>query len=112
MFVAYEVSIELNRQLRPIVNAIKRNDLELADQMHRAAMSITLNLSEGARCTGGIRRKRYETAHGSASEVKGSLDLAEVYGWIEDTSEVRKILDRQLALLWGLTHSKNLQRIT
>ena len=57
-------------------------------------------------------RQEFIEAWTSASEVKGSLDLAEVYGWIEDTTEVRKILDRQLALLWGLTHSKNLQRVT
>ena len=109
MFAAYEVSIDLNRQLRPIVAAIKRNDLELADQLHRAAMSVTLNVAEGARSTAGNQRKRYESAHGSANEVRAALDLAEACGWLTEMTAVRTILDRQLALLWGLTHSRKVR---
>ena len=48
MFISYEVSLELIRNLRPIVPVVKRFDGDLADQMHRAATSICLNLAEGA----------------------------------------------------------------
>jgi len=104
MFIAYEVSVDLIRQLRDIVPAIKRYDRDLAVQIQRAASSITLNLGEGQRRTAGNQRNHYESAHGSANEVKAGLALAEAWGWVADTTAVRATLDRLLALLWHLTH--------
>ena len=104
MFIAYEVAVDLVRSLRPIVPAIERSDRDLADQLRRAASSIVLNLAEGQRLTKGNKYKHYVIAHGSANEVKASLDAAAAWGWIEDASDSRAILDRLLALLWRLTH--------
>jgi four helix bundle protein len=104
MFITYGVAIDLIRNLRDVVPAIKRHDRDLADQIQRAASSVALNLSEGQRRTAGNQRNHYETAHGSANEVKGALDLAEAWGWLGDTEVPRKTLDRLLGLLWGLTH--------
>jgi four helix bundle protein len=103
MFITYDVSIELIRNLREIA----RHDRELADQLRRAASSITLNLAEGERSSDGNQRKHYTYAHGSANEVKAALDVAECWGWIDDTANVRAILDRLLALLWRLTHPRS-----
>jgi four helix bundle protein len=83
-----------------------RHDRDLADQIHRAASSIALNLGEARRLTAGNQRKHYELAHGSASEVKAALDLAEAWGWVTDTEAPRHTLDRLLGLLWGLTHPR------
>jgi four helix bundle protein len=105
MFVSYEVSVELIRTLRGVLVVMKEHDGDLADQMRRAASSITLNLGEGAGCTAGRRRQHYEIAHGSAKEVKACLDVGEAWGWL-DASGVRAIMDRLLALLWGLTKGK------
>jgi four helix bundle protein len=85
--------------------AMKQFDCDLADQMRRAASSVTLNLGEGAGCSGGRQRQHYEIAHGSAREVRACLDVGEAWGWL-DASGVRAVLDRLLALLWGLTHGK------
>ena len=104
MFITYGVSIDLIRNLRDIVPAIKRHDRDLADQIQRAASSVALNLNEGQRRTAGNQRNHYEIAHGSANEVKAALDLAEAWGWLGDTAVPRKTLDRLLGLLWGLTH--------
>jgi len=106
MFVAYTVAIELIHDLRDLVPVIKRHDRDLADQIHRAATSVALNLSEGRCLTAGNQRRHYELAHGSASEVKGALDLAEAWGWVADTTAPRRTLDRLLALLWRLTHPR------
>ncbi len=106
MLIAYTVSVELIQNLRNLVPIIKRHDRDLADQIHRAATSVALNLSEGQRLTAGNQRRHFEIAHGSANEVKAALDLAEAWGWVADTSAPRQTLDRLLALLWRLTHPR------
>ena len=103
MFIAYEVSLELIRCVRDVLPIVQRFDSDLADQMKRAASSVVLNLAEGARLSGGNKRRHYEIAHGSANEVKGAVDVANAWGWIDDAA-LRAVLDRQLALLWRLTH--------
>ena len=106
-FVTYQVAVELVRDhIRPLVPIVKRFDCDLADQMHRAATSLVLNLAEGARSSGGNQKRHYDIAHGSANEVKGCLDLCEAWGWIEVPLAARAVLDRELGLLWGLTHSR------
>jgi len=42
-------------------------------------------------------------AHGSAGEILGALDLADAWGWPVESAQARALLDRELALLWGLT---------
>ena len=66
-------------------------------------MSVTLNLGEGSRLTGGKQRLHYEIAHGSAREVKAGIDLARAWGYVTDDRPIMTVLDRQLALLWKLT---------
>jgi hypothetical protein len=43
MFIAYEVSLDLIRELRGVVPVIARHDRELAAQIRNAASSVTLN---------------------------------------------------------------------
>ena len=105
-FVAYEVAVEFVRELRPIVESISQHDSNLADQMKRAATSVVLNLSEGARRVAGNKRRAYEIAHGEAREVLGCLDCAAAWGYVVDASTTRAKLDRLLALCWGLTHPR------
>ena len=106
MFIAYEVSLEVIKSLRSVVPQIERNDRDLADQLKRAASSVALNLSEGQRSLKGNKGKHYSIAHGSANEVRGALQTALAWGWIEDASEPLRHLDRLLALLWRLTHPR------
>jgi four helix bundle protein len=110
MFITYEVSLELVCSLRDVVPLIKKRDRDLADQLHRAATSIVLNLAEGARQTARNQRMRYESAHGSANEVKAALAVAQSWGWLADASRPLAILDRLLALLWRLTHPRGASR--
>jgi four helix bundle protein len=106
MFIAYNLSLDLIRQLRPIVPAIRKFDRELADQLRDAATSVSLNLAEGRRRGGGDQRRHYEFAHGSASEVLGALDVADAWGWTVDSAAARATLDRLLGMLWSLTHGR------
>ena len=70
MFVTYEVSLDVIRSLRPLLEKIQREDRDLADQIKRAASSVTLNLAEGQRLTKGNRPKHYAIAHGSATRCE------------------------------------------
>jgi four helix bundle protein len=106
MFIALEVSFEAIKSLRAVVPQIEQHDRDLADQIKRAASSVALNLAEGQRLTKGNKPKHYSIAHGSANEVKGALQTAIAWGWIEDASEPLRHLDRLLALLWRLTHPR------
>jgi four helix bundle protein len=90
------------RGLRPVVEQLETHDANIADQVVRAATSITLDISEGAKRSGKDRRRFYVMAQGSAAEVRGALDTADAWGWRVNTERARAILDRELALLWGL----------
>ena len=104
MLVAYDVSLDLIRSLRPVVESLAARDKDLADQLQRAATSVCLNLGEGSRRSKGDQRRFFGYSNGSAMEVRAALEAAAAWGWIGDASEPRRLLDRLLGLLWGLTH--------
>ncbi len=81
MFHAYTNALDLIRALVPVVEQLKRYDSNLADQVIRAATSVTLNVAEGARRGGKDRRRFYVMARGSAGEIQGALDTADAWGW-------------------------------
>lgn len=103
-FIALDVSYRLIESLSTVVPTIARHDRDLADQIRRAATSISLNLAEGSCSWKGNRQKHFSIAHGSANEVKAGLCVANAWGWIDASDEAQSILDRLLALLWRLTH--------
>ena len=70
MFIAYEVSIELIRNLRDVAATIKRSDRDLADQLQRAASSAALNLGEGSRFSNGNARRHFLIAQAARSRSK------------------------------------------
>jgi four helix bundle protein len=105
-FVAYEVALDLIRSLRPIVEQLRANSSDLATQIERAGSSLVLNIGEGNRRAGKDRRRFFVMAQGSASEIKAALDVADAWGWAVDASAARAVLDRELGLLWGLTHPR------
>ncbi len=104
MLIAYEVALEVVRELRPLVEQIRKHDNNLAKQLVDAANSTVQNLAEGARHRGGNKRARFDIAHGEANEMKGSLDVARAWGYITDDTAARAKLRRLLALCWGLTN--------
>ena len=109
IFVSYVVSVELVRDLKPLIPIIKKYDRDLADQLQRAASSVVLNLSEGQRLMGGNQRRHYEIAHGSANEVRAALELVDAWGYAGNTAPALRTLSRLLALLWGLNHGKRMR---
>jgi four helix bundle protein len=103
MFVSYERSLDLCDCIANLAPVIATRNRNLADQMTRAAQSVSLNLAEGARHWDGNRMKHFRIAHGSAYEVKAAVDVAIRFRWIESAPRTYATLDHLLALLWGLT---------
>ena len=103
-FIALSVTIEVVRELRPVVVALKRIDKDLANQIHRAASSVALNLGEGSKRTGGDRLHSFRIAAGSAAEVRAALEVADAWGHLgtRDMKTLLDLLDRQAALLYRL----------
>ena len=95
----YEVSLDIIRALRGLVQQLARKDPALAKQIRDAANSIPLNLREGRRRAGRDRIHLWRIAAGSADEVRGALDAALAWGDIDGDAArlVLPLLDRELA---------------
>jgi four helix bundle protein len=106
VLAAYDVSLDLIRELRAVVVTLRRHDRDLASQLQRAATSISLNVAEGRDRSGGDQRRFYEIAAGSAGEVGAALDAAEAWGWPVAVAPSRALLHRLRGLLYGLTHGR------
>jgi four helix bundle protein len=104
-FVAFEVALEVIASLRGVVAAIRKQDVKLAQQIIASASSVAANLAEGNKRVGRDRVQFFRIAAGSASETRAHLRVALAWGWIEASrvEQAFKLLDRELALLWGLT---------
>ena len=107
MLIAYTNAIDLIRALRAVVEQLRLQSADLADQLERAGTSVAHNVAEGSRRLGKDQRRFYAMAHGSAAEIRAAIDVADAWGWKIDSAAVRPILDWQLGLLWGLTGSRS-----
>jgi len=83
MLRIYPVSLEMVREVRPLSQRIARHDRDHARQLRRSALSVPLNVAEGAGSSGGTRRVRYESALGSARETLAALEAAEAIGYLD-----------------------------
>ena len=82
MLVAKQVALDLVRELRPLVEKIRKHDNNLAKQLVDAMNSTVQNLAEGEAHRGGNKRAKFDIALGEANEVSASLDLALAWGYI------------------------------
>ncbi len=77
-------TIQIIRELRPVIGRLKKRNAKLADQLERAATSSALNQGEGNAMRGGNRRKHFDIALGSTQEVRVALETAAALGYIPD----------------------------
>ena len=105
-FDTYDVALEIIGALAPLVGTVARGDADLGRQLRRAAASIPLNVAEGWRRQGKDRTYHYSVAAGSASEVLAALEVAVAWSFVgkEDAKDALALLDRELAMLYKLTH--------
>lgn len=105
-FDALGVALELIREMRRIIDKVRKRDAELAKQLRRACTSVPLNLSEGNRRLGKDRIHLWSIAAGSADEARTCLLIAEAWAYVghDEIAKPMALLDRELAMLWRLTH--------
>jgi four helix bundle protein len=106
-FVALELSIEIIDSLYEVVGLIRRRDSGLAQQIFRSASSIAANLGEAGGRQGKDRVHFFRIAAGSAYETRTHLRVALAWRLLQprDVQATLALLDRELAILWRLTHS-------
>jgi four helix bundle protein len=100
-FIAYELAIDLVRQLREPLAAIRRHDPDLAKQATRALASVPLNVAEANGRAGRDRLHHFRIALGSLRELGAALDVAAAFGWLASAPLVAE-RDRLCGVLYGL----------
>ena len=104
MFDALEISLVVLERLAAVEGRIRQKSRSLAKQLAEASESVALNLGEGRLRKDGDRRRHYEFAAGSASEVTVALRiaLAKRYITAAELAAVEEPLDRVRAMLYRL----------
>ncbi|NCQ59706.1 MAG: four helix bundle protein [Myxococcales bacterium] len=102
--LALELSHEMLDHLAPLLRGVAKHDRSLADQLRRAAQSVTLNLAESAGHHGGHRRLRHESALGSAYETRACQRIARSWGYVaaDATADALALVDRVAAMTYRL----------
>ena len=105
-FDCLETSYDLIRELRGVLDVIRRRDRKLHDQLTRALTSVSLNIAEGRSRVGQDKRHLWRVALGSAEEVQAGLRVADAFGYVsvDDGSTAGESLTRVRKMLWRMTH--------
>jgi len=104
----YKRAVVLAERVRQVAKSFPRGEGQLADQFRRAALSIPLNIAEGAgRFHPREKKQFYWIARGSCFECIPIVDLCLRAGILDgDTrDELRDELERVAKMLTGLIRS-------
>jgi four helix bundle protein len=98
----YRCAIEFLGQTTKLLDSLPRGNAALADQLRRAALSVCLNIAEGAgKVSPSDKKKHYAIARGSALECSAILDCSLVLNLIEPDAAERgnAVLARIVSML-------------
>ena len=98
----YQRSLELVRLVKQVIDELPSGYGFLADQLRRAASSVSLNFSEGyGKSTPADQRRFFRIARGSAYEVAAALDVALSFGVLgrERHAQGKDLCDHLAAML-------------
>jgi four helix bundle protein len=107
-FHASGVASEIGVRCRALVDAVRRHDAELADQIYRAVKSLVLNAAEGGRRGGKDRAYHFRIAAGSAAELRAATRFAIDWGFCPLQPELFAL--SELAMLWKVERGASAQR--
>src|SRR5262250_1925754 len=98
----YQRSLEFLAVVMRLLGRLPRGEREIRDQLKRAAMSIPLNIAEGAgKPTTADRARFHSIARGSAMECSALMDVCRIAGMVaaEDADRGKALLVRIVAML-------------
>ena len=106
---AYKASRAFVHDCYQLTNQLPSEErFSMVSQIRRAALSVHLNISEGASRKSAMERKRYfEIARGSCIEIDAALDIASDLGYLDpiDTARLGSSMTLCFKLLSGLIHA-------
>ena len=105
----YQFSVQFLGAIVLIIRAIPSGNSDVISQLRRAAMSITLNIAEGAGKTReNDKRRFYSIARGSALECAAIIDLLKTWQLVplELVSKPVELLEQIAAMLAVLSFRK------
>lgn len=101
----YQKAVDLAEVISKFTESFPRGSYYLADQLNRAALSISANLAEGnGRWHAGDRKQFFYIARGSAQECVPILEICRRKNLIliEQVEEIRSALDTVVKMIYGL----------
>jgi four helix bundle protein len=104
----YQTAVEWVSLVQDVAHALPRGSSHLADQLQRAASSITLNIAEGAGEFSAAEKARfYRIAKRSATECAAILDVAKRRASVsqDHLAQGRSLLLRIVGMLVKLVRS-------
>jgi len=87
MLDIYRVVVEVIRELRPVLEVLRRKSSALHDQLERALTSVLLGIAEGSRSRGKNRPAHYQRGAASMDESIGVIDAALAFGYLASFDE-------------------------
>jgi four helix bundle protein len=105
-FDAYVVARQFRNTLKAALHG--RALTENVTQAMRAAEAVVRGVAEAYPTLGADRARRFRIAAGEASECVATLDLLEDDAVVcaEALAELRRLLDRECAMLWRLSRPR------
>jgi four helix bundle protein len=99
-----DFTLQVAALVKPLNDRISRHNRKLGGQLAESCSSFVLNVAEGFGSSGGHRRERFGTAHGSTKGALATVRFAVVYGYLDERStvEAAAALDRLAARTYGL----------
>jgi len=106
MLKLVDESVAVVKMVSDVERLVVKRDRVLADQMHRAVLSVALNVAEGQASRGRKEAAMFQVALASARECAACVRIAGALGYVGDdvTAGVLDRLDYVAGALWKLVH--------
>ena len=105
-FIVYDLTLQLLKELKPLIEQVRRHSPSLADQMERAGQSTFLNLAESRSARGKNEAAKLQLALTECREVRAALQLSVAWGYLGEAASAGADdkLDQIAAILWVLVY--------
>lgn len=105
-FIVYDLTLQMLRELKPLIEQVRRHSPSLADQMERSGQGTLLNQAESRSSRGKNEAAKLQLALTECREVRAALQLSVAWGYLGEaaSASVDDKLDQIAAILWVLVY--------